>query len=71
MSLASNVYASLHPDSPNPVQKLTTLRDDCDTFNEMSCATRHSSLGRYSSKDTLPTLIKFKALVENLLSTAK
>jgi hypothetical protein len=70
MSLASNAYATLNPDTPNPIPApLSNLRDDCKAFNELDCATSDSSLGRYSSKDTLPTLKKFKTLVEQLLSS--
>jgi len=69
MSLASNAFAELHKEAPNTISALTMIKDDCSAFNELDCAAALSALGRYSSKDTIPTLTKFKKLVENLLTT--
>jgi hypothetical protein len=69
MSLASNAFADIHKESPNTIPALTMIKDECSAFNELDCAAALSALGRYSSKDTIPTLIKFKKLVENLLTT--
>lgn len=67
MSLASNVSAEINKGTTSTMN-LREIRDEVERFNEIDCASFESSLGRYSSKDTLGVLKNFQTLVIKMLN---
>ena len=65
MTVVSNVYNEIHELGPNKEEILNQLRDDVPALNETECSSSKSSLGRFSSAETLNTLKKMKNLIES------
>ena len=67
MSLVSNIKAEMTQKRDSLQEKLSSIRDSVQSFDEHACASGKSALGRYSSKETIGVLKKMAELTKGLL----